>query len=57
MRGNICSDVQDVWTEHSEVHALERQNKYFPYELRSLLIWPLLYNYLNKQVNDENLLC
>ena len=48
IRGNICSDVQGVWTERSE--RLERQNKYFPYGPRSRLIRALLYIHINKLI-------
>ena len=50
IQGNICSEVQGVWTESSE-------NKYFPCGLRSQFIRFLLQMYSNKQVKDETLLC
>ena len=43
MGGNICSDIQGVWTERS-------QNKYFPYGQKSQSIRTLLYTYPNKTV-------
>ena len=48
-KGNICSDIQGVWTERSEVLRLECQNKYFPYGPKSRLIRALLYTYTNKK--------
>ena len=30
MRENICSDIQDVWTERSEVHTPGMSEQMFP---------------------------
>ena len=55
MQGNICSDIQGVWTEVRSVR-LEWQNKYFLYGPKSRLIRALLYTCTDKIVCDEILL-
>ena len=56
MRGNICSDIQGVWTERSEVHAPRISEQIFPVWTESRFIRALLYTYRNKIVYDEILL-